>query len=85
MGTGGEYTNRKVWRPESAVGQFDGWGGSGLCLEVWRIDEVAEMSDEIWRRAAASVGIWRSTVDFRPPRAIFPQNRPVSRALLAMT
>jgi hypothetical protein len=21
------------------VGQFDGWGGSGLCLGVWRIDE----------------------------------------------
>jgi hypothetical protein len=57
--------------------------------EVWRIDEEDEMSwlllslhrmplvlrpgPIIWRRAAASDVIWRNTVEYRPPRAIFPQ------------
>jgi hypothetical protein len=65
-----------------------GWGGL-VCLGVWRIDEEDEMllpslhrirlvvrpGPIIWRRAAASDVIWRSTVDFRPPRAIFRQGR----------
>jgi hypothetical protein len=76
---------------DGALGQFDGWGGPVSCVGVWRIDEADDMSwllrslnrillaarpgPIIWRRAAASDEIWRNTVDFRPPCAIFRQGR----------